>query len=388
VGKVTYRATITLPEGYSVDVPSGANVRSDFADYLASYSLIDGVLTVQRTLVRKQPTIPIAQWTQYQRFAKAVAADEFRFIQLVGALNTPVNTTRTREETGPTVISEPKKAPEPQRATVILESTSMYSKMSSTSPVMEVLHKGDQVTINYSIDGPGGGWCSATHAQTGKTGNIACSALLQEPLVQEARSAPAPPRPPTAALSLPTDRASRIPQAPPNTQIYFVPIGSLSEVKMDYLAGYYKQRFGLTVQVLSAIPLDPAAFNTARQQNQIEGLMASMKRAYPTLANDGRSIVIGITEADIYTTTEKWIFALAWRDEGHLAVISAARMDLEHTNYRLPTDPVVLHNRLTKMISREIGFLYYKLPFSRDERSVVRTSVMGVDELDELGEDF
>jgi len=55
-GKVTYRATITLPEGYSLEVPSSANVQFEFADYEASYSLREGVLIVQRTLGRKRPT--------------------------------------------------------------------------------------------------------------------------------------------------------------------------------------------------------------------------------------------------------------------------------------------------------------------------------------------
>jgi predicted Zn-dependent protease len=96
-----------------------------------------------------------------------------------------------------------------------------------------------------------------------------------------------------------------------------------------------------------------------RQQNQVEGLITSLERSYSTLANDGRSILVGITEADVYTTSENWIFALAWRNQGRFAIVSSARMDLNHFDYGAPRDPVALHNRLTKMISREIGFLYY-----------------------------
>jgi predicted Zn-dependent protease len=157
---------------------------------------------------------------------------------------------------------------------------------------------------------------------------------------------------------------------------------------MTYLVGYYKQRFGLAIQTLPAIALDSCTFNPTRQQNQVEGLIASLERSHPTLANDGRSILIGITEADVCTTSENWVFALGQRDKGRFAVVSSARMDLDHFDYGVPRDPVALHSRLTKMISREIGFLYYALPFSPDQRSVVRSSIMGVDELDEIGEDF
>jgi predicted Zn-dependent protease len=154
------------------------------------------------------------------------------------------------------------------------------------------------------------------------------------------------------------------------------------------LIGYYKQRFGLTIQALPAIGIDPGSLNATRRQIQAERLVASMERSYPTLVNDRRSVLIGITEADIYTTGENWAFALGLRDQDRFAVVSSARMDLNHVAYGAPSDPVALHSRLTKMISREIGFLYYDLPFSPNPRSVVRTSLLGVDELDELGEDF
>jgi predicted Zn-dependent protease len=139
----------------------------------------------------------------------------------------------------------------------------------------------------------------------------------------------------------------------------------------------------LTINRLPAIALDPNTFNPDRQQNQVEGLIKSVKRGYPALANDHRSILIGVTEADVYTASENWQFALGQRDEGRFAVVSGARMDLNYFDYGAPRDPAALHSRLTRMISREIGFLYYRLPFSDDPRSVVRSSIMGVDELDE-----
>src|SRR5579862_1070013 len=98
---------------------------------------------------------------------------------------------------------------------------------------------------------------------------------------------------------------------------------------MDYLVRYYKQRFGLTVQLLPAIPLDPRTFNATRYQIQAEALVASLKREYPKLAGDGRSILIGVTENDIYIQSINWLFALGWRNEGRFAVVSSARMDLD-----------------------------------------------------------
>jgi len=96
----------------------------------------------------------------------------------------------------------------------------MYSKMSAASPVVVVLHKDDAVTIDFSVAGPNGGWCSVTQAvMGGKSGNVPCNSLQREPVVQldPPAIAPAPaPASPEVALTLPTARASRIPRSPPN----------------------------------------------------------------------------------------------------------------------------------------------------------------------------
>jgi outer membrane lipoprotein-sorting protein/predicted Zn-dependent protease len=318
---------------------------------------------------------------------------EFTFTPPQGAIET-ANGLPTNASGNPTGRTRPPaSAPRPdapKKATVIADSLPAYQKMSVASPVITVLKKDELVTVNYSIGASDGTWCSITQlAEGGKSGNVRCDSLKEEPAAVQDSPGPAPaPVPAPVALTLPKTRASHIPRAPLNVRVYFVPIGPLANVDMTYLVGYYKQRFGLTIQTLPAIVLDPRTFNPTRQQNQVEGLIALLERSHPTLANDRRSILIGITEADVYTTSENWVFALGQRDKGRFAVVSSARMDLDHFDYGAPRDPVALHSRLTKMISREIGFLYYRLPLSPDLGSVVRSSIMGVDELDEIGEDF
>jgi len=384
VGKVIFRASIALPSGYSADLPSAATVQSEFADYTSTYSLMEGVLTVQRTLIRKRSTIPIAQWSQYQRFAKGVAADEFRFIPLVGALTSG----RTRDEIRPPVNPEPRQASGPQRATVVVDSVPMYSRMSAGSPVVAVLHKDDAVGIDFSVAGPNGGWCSVTQAVTGgKSGNVPCNSLEREPVAQ--LDAPStPPQPAPAALTLPTARASRIPRAPPNVKVFFVPLGNLTLIDLNYLVRYYQIRYGLAVTPLPAIALGDNTFNPNRRQNEAARLIQSMLAAYPDLANDGRSILIGITESDIYAARENWTYAFGLRGGDRFAVVSSARMDLHRFEVGGAPNPNLLHRNLAKMLSREIGFMYYQLPFSSDPRSVVGPALDSTEDLDQRGEDF
>jgi len=213
----------------------------------------------------------------------------------------------------------------------------------------------------------------------------AASSNLIEPVAPLNTDAIIPAAHDTLAVS--TTRTSSIPPAPQNVPVYFVPIGNLAVVDVPYLVGYYQQRFGLTITPLTAIA-PGRTFDPRRRQFQAEALIRSIEAGYPDIANDGRSILIGITEADIYTASENWRFALGLRAQGRLAVVSSARMDLDHVNHGTPVDSVALHGRLTKMISRELGFLYYRLPISRNQKSVMRSSIMAVDELDDLGEDF
>jgi transglutaminase-like putative cysteine protease/tetratricopeptide (TPR) repeat protein len=72
-----------IPAGYSVEIPGDVKITTDMADYKATYSVENGILSAQRTFVVKQAKLKPADWAQYQRFAKNVVADEERLIQLV-----------------------------------------------------------------------------------------------------------------------------------------------------------------------------------------------------------------------------------------------------------------------------------------------------------------
>ena len=84
-GKATYRASIQLPEGYSVEIPADVSLQSDLADYKASYSVAQNTLSAERVFTIKASKLSAAQWDQYCKFAKGVEADADQFIQLVHA---------------------------------------------------------------------------------------------------------------------------------------------------------------------------------------------------------------------------------------------------------------------------------------------------------------
>ena len=169
-------------------------------------------------------------------------------------------------------------------------------------------------------------------------------------------------------------------------KIYFAAVGEMRSVHLDVLQAYYKQRYDLTVEILPPIGLEPMVVDERRRHLIAEELIELMKRRYPEHARSPQSILIGITEGDMYIREVNWRFAFARRDGDRFAIVSSARMDPVSFGF-LPDDEL-LQTRLRKMLSKNIGIMYYKLPQKSDRRSVMFGPILGIDDLDSMGEDF
>ncbi len=169
-------------------------------------------------------------------------------------------------------------------------------------------------------------------------------------------------------------------------KIYFVPLGNFPETSLEQLEAYFRHKFGLTIERLPALPFERGVVDYRRQQLIAEELIGLMKRRYPELGNDPKAFLIGITSDDIYIRGYTWRFAFSFRQDGRLAVVSSARMD--PTRFGEAPDAALLHARLRKMISKNIGIMYYRLERSGNRRSVLYGPIEGLDDLDRMGEDF
>ncbi len=169
--------------------------------------------------------------------------------------------------------------------------------------------------------------------------------------------------------------------------IYFIPIGDFPRDQFDPLVHYYRQKYGLDIAVLKSVPVDPATRDTSRQQLMAEHLAASVHSAFPEYAGDPKAILIGVTSEDVYPVSKGWKFAFGWRDGANrTAVVSTARLSLPNTADS--SDPDVPGTRLRKIVTKDIGVLYYGLAQSADPKSVLYNQIMGIEELDNVGEDF
>ena len=79
------KVTLTLPDGYTVTVPSDVKHATAFAEYSSMYMLKDHALMMDRTMRYKVGELPVSEFGAYRDFLKGVSNDAGQMLQLVGA---------------------------------------------------------------------------------------------------------------------------------------------------------------------------------------------------------------------------------------------------------------------------------------------------------------
>jgi len=168
--------------------------------------------------------------------------------------------------------------------------------------------------------------------------------------------------------------------------VYFVPLDKRQNVLSPALISYYREKYGLELRVLAPVPLPLWTKDESRHQLVAEELVEAIKRAYPQLAANPDAVMIGVTDEDMYISQMNWSYAFGWRQEERFAIVSTARMDPAFD--KAPADPAMMAARARKMLTKEIGLLYYRLQPSQDYASALYDSIGGVEDLDDMGEDY
>lgn len=166
--------------------------------------------------------------------------------------------------------------------------------------------------------------------------------------------------------------------------VYLLPLEAEPEL-MQSLQQYYRTALNLDVEILPPVQLTSAEWNEQRNQLIAEYAYERMYEKYPWYRWPTNAILIGITPRDMYISGRSWNFAFAWR-RGQGAVVSYARMD--NRAFGLPANPQLLERRLRKMVTRNIGVLAFELPMVADRSNLMYQDIMGLKELDYIGEDL
>ena len=169
-------------------------------------------------------------------------------------------------------------------------------------------------------------------------------------------------------------------------KLYFVPLSGFPAASLTKLVNFCKQKTGIQPILTQPVPFALSTIDKRREQVIAEEAVELMKLRYPNLAADPNAIVIGLTDEDMYIRKETWQFAFSYRTQGRFAVVSSARMN--PVNVGGPANDGLLESRLRKVVLKNIGILYYLWPPNYNPKSVLYSGIGGLDDLDNMSEDF
>jgi predicted Zn-dependent protease len=181
--------------------------------------------------------------------------------------------------------------------------------------------------------------------------------------------------------------STQMPAMTERDMIYLVPIEKFPEARAQALVNYLIENFRIPVRLLPKIALEERAVDRGRQQLIGEELTALLQRRCPQQAKEPGSVLIGLTDIDIYLrSTPEWKFAFAQSDAGKFTIVSCARMD--NVNLGRPANDAQLQSRLRKMVMKHIGVLYFGYAYSNTPTSVMYSPILSVEDLDSLPEKY
>jgi YD repeat-containing protein len=177
----------------------------------------------------------------------------------------------------------------------------------------------------------------------------------------------------------PAPRLLHLPPVP-EKKVYLIPV-ALQE-PLDWAPAYYKAKFGIDVEVLSAMELEKSLIDSRRQQVDSERLIEHLGQKYPEVAGDPSAILIGVTSHDIFIRSLDWSYAENYRHDGRFALVSSARF--RPLSFLSAWNPEWLTSRLQKMLTKNVVMLYFDLPMSSDYTSLLSGGALSGREVDRM----
>ena len=166
-------------------------------------------------------------------------------------------------------------------------------------------------------------------------------------------------------------------------RVYLVSFGPLARVSLQNLADHFTEQYKIPVTVLPALTADESVIDVHRDQAVSEEMLSVMKQKIPQLASDPNSFAIAVTDHDMYA--RDWSYAFNYY-RNRTAVISTARLDRHMNGWPGMTNVIEL--RVRKLIARDLGLLYYKLPYSNDPTSLLYRDLSYVTSVDTMQESY
>lgn len=169
-------------------------------------------------------------------------------------------------------------------------------------------------------------------------------------------------------------------------RVCIVPLGQVSPALVTHLVDYYRDKYGLTITVLTPSAIPREFVDLEREQVDTGRLDILVADLFREAFEDPNAVLIALTNVDVYIAGKNWRYAFGSRGDAAdpKAVISSARMDPRA--YRQDKDDDLFFSRVRKLFSKYVGVLYYDLPGSSDPESPMYDNILGPHDLDRMQE--
>ena len=109
-------------------------------------------------------------------------------------------------------------------------------------------------------------------------------------------------------------------------KIFIVPFGQVQGLGLETLPDFYRERYGLSVQLVEPVPLEVKTLDVRRGQRISEELVQLMHQHLPHLTRDKSTFLIGVTDEDLYIRDFDWRFTYTSYEPGNRAgIVSSSR---------------------------------------------------------------
>ncbi len=181
-------------------------------------------------------------------------------------------------------------------------------------------------------------------------------------------------------LIKPAPESASIQELRGSGEVVFIPVGRFPIALLEMYAQFFQETYGLPITILPPLSVPFPAFDSDRGQYIAEEILAEVERQVLPSGSNTPLIPIVFTDQDMYIQKYTWKYAFSLRQNG-MAVVSSSRMGFSLNPFS-EADQETRDARLRKMVTKNIGILYYHLPFSDHCRSAMYGGVGRPQELD------
>lgn len=169
-------------------------------------------------------------------------------------------------------------------------------------------------------------------------------------------------------------------------KIIIIPMNGVDNNLINNVSSYIRVKHNLKTKIYPHMGYSDKMFNPKTEQYYAEAIASAAVRVFAsTYTTISDKAIIVITDKDINhkKSTLRFVFSSHY-NKFNLSIISTARINTN--NYGLDPDNDLLTTRLYKLVNKSLGLNYYKYKQTNNRSSVMYSPILGVQDLDVVGE--